>query len=108
MGGVATRSDERRRPVLGKRFSHFPQVSELPLIRLMIRRSRVQIPPRYENRRQTVGFLYGVEACGSVRRVPERTDLDSSVYQNALGSELIEIAAEAEGFEFRLVDPFDT
>jgi hypothetical protein len=40
--------------------------------------------------------------------VPERADLDSSVSQNALGSELIEIAAEAEGFEFRLADPFDT
>jgi hypothetical protein len=48
----------------------------------------------------------------------ERTDLDSSVSQNALsdqersvgvicGSDLIEIAAEAEGFEFRWVAPFD-
>jgi hypothetical protein len=48
----------------------------------------------------------------------ERTDLDYSVSQNALsdqqrsvgaicGSELIEIAVEAEGFEFRWVAPFD-
>ena len=30
MGGVATRNDERRKPVLGKRFSHFPRPASCP------------------------------------------------------------------------------